>query len=92
MTTKVRPIRNTMCNWIIPLVIGVIAGQEVKEIPRMRPYVEAGIRKILALGREISNDVETRVESRKLEKTSIGSADSNPVSEGFIRKYIKSFE
>jgi hypothetical protein len=52
-----------MCaNYIIPFIIGIFVGQEIKEIPRVKPYLEAIVKKIIQVGKEIiSNAQETSV-------------------------------
>lgn len=51
----------SMCvNWIVPLFIGVFIGQELNDIPRVRPYVEAGVQKVVAIGKEISDNAEKK--------------------------------
>jgi len=48
-----------MCsNWIIPFVVGVFVGQEFQEAPKVRPYIEAGIRKIIQVGKEIADNTK----------------------------------
>ena len=51
----------SMCmNWIVPFFIGVFVGQEINDIPRVRPYVEAGVQKVVAIGKEISENAEKK--------------------------------
>lgn len=76
-TTKVNA---AMCSWIIPFLIGIFVGQEIKEIPRVRPYVEAGAQKIFAVGKEISNDAQKRDETLK--------QNDSPVNESKRWKYF----
>jgi len=47
-----------MSNWIIPFVLGIFVGQEIKEVPRVRPYIESGVRKLMEIGREIYDNAQ----------------------------------
>jgi len=43
-----------MCtNWILPFIAGLFIGQEFKEAPKVRPYLESGVRKLIEVTREI---------------------------------------
>lgn len=46
-------------NWLIPFIIGLVIGQET-DIPRVRPYLEMGIKKLIQMGKEFSEDVDKR--------------------------------
>ena len=40
-------------NTIIVFITGVFVGQELTTIPRVRPYIEAGVRKAIDMSKEI---------------------------------------
>lgn len=66
-----------MCtNWILPFVAGVFVGQEIQEAPKVRPYIEAGIRKVM----EISKDIFQNVQHQS-EKSSDPNASNAPDDE-----------
>jgi hypothetical protein len=43
-------------NWIIPFVIGVLVGQEIQDIPRVRPFITAGIKRLIDFSKEIAKE------------------------------------
>jgi hypothetical protein len=51
-----------MCsNWIIPFLVGMFVGQEFEDAPRVRPYIESGIRKVIQISKDvITNTNEDR--------------------------------
>jgi len=44
---------NMCTNWILPFIAGLFIGQEFKEAPKVRPYLESGVRKLIEVTREI---------------------------------------
>ena len=54
---------NNMSNWIIPFLAGVFVGQEFKEAPKVRPYIESGVRKIIEVSKDILNNAQTHTHS-----------------------------
>lgn len=54
-----------MCsNWIIPFVAGLFVGQEFQDAPKVRPYIEAGIRKLIQVSKEIFENAKDAKESK----------------------------
>lgn len=55
--------------WTIPFVLGVFVGQEFSEIPKVRPYLQAALRKISKTATEISEEAkkEAKKETKKNE-------------------------
>jgi len=49
---------NMCTNWIIPFIAGVFVGQEIQEAPKVRPYLEAGVKKIMDISREIYENAQ----------------------------------
>jgi hypothetical protein len=50
-----------MCaNYIIPFLLGVFVGQEIQDIPRIKPYLESTLRKAIEIGREIIANAQTK--------------------------------
>ena len=49
-----------MCtNWILPFIAGVFVGQEFKEAPKVRPYIESGVRKMIEVSKDIFNNAQS---------------------------------
>jgi hypothetical protein len=42
-----------MLNLIVPFVIGVLVGQELQDLPRLRPLIEKGFIKITKFCKDI---------------------------------------
>lgn len=57
-----------MSNWIIPFILGVFVGQEFKEAPKVRPYLEAGVRKIIEVSRDIFNNAQVDEDEKYVDK------------------------
>lgn len=55
-------------NWIIPFVAGVFVGQEFQEAPRVRPYIESGIRKVIAMFQEVKANAEKETPTPQQQK------------------------
>ena len=42
-----------MANYIVPFVLGVFVGQEIQDVPRVKPYLQSAVNKVIQIGREI---------------------------------------
>lgn len=55
-----------MCsNWIIPFIAGVFVGQEFRDAPKVRPYIEAGVRKIIQVSKDIFDNAKEAKEAKE---------------------------
>ena len=59
-----------MSNWIIPFLAGIFVGQEVKEVPRVRPYIESAVKKIIEVGKDIAHNAESQANKTPPDNTS----------------------
>lgn len=45
-----------MCmNWLVPFVVGVFVGQEMNNVPKVKPYVTDAAEKFMAFVKDLSD-------------------------------------